>query len=256
MRKYIEIFKYSMKTQLKFILDYFVSLISFGIHIFVFNELWDYILKGKEVAGYTREELIWYIIIAEFITYSTFKSYKKIGEMVKNGTIANMLIKPVDFINYTIAENLSVYVKALVNAVFAIVLGLILVGPIDVTIPGIIFTVIASIIGVFIGILIQTFVGLIAFFTEENSSFWLIIQKFTFFLVFTPLEFYPEIVQKIFSVLPTTYLIYAPARIFTRFEIGEAIVLLGLEILSGLVLYGIIRLMYMKGVRKINVNGG
>lgn len=256
MRKYIEIFKYSMKTQLKFILDYFVSLISFGIHIFVFNELWDYILKGKEVAGYTREELIWYIIIAEFITYSTFKSYKKIGEMVKNGTIANMLIKPVDFINYTIAENLSVYVKALVNAVFAIVLGLILVGPIDVTIPGIIFTVIASIIGVFIGILIQTFVGLIAFFTEENSSFWLIIQKFTFFLVFTPLEFYPEIVQKIFSILPTTYLIYAPARIFTRFEIGEAIVLLGLEILSGLVLYGIIRLMYMKGVRKINVNGG
>ncbi len=256
MRKYIEIFKYSMKTQLKFILDYFVSLISFGIHIFVFNELWDYILKGKEVAGYTREELIWYIIIAEFITYSTFKSYKKIGEMVKNGTIANMLIKPVDFINYTIAENLSVYVKALVNAVFAIVLGLILVGPIDVTIQGIIFTVIASIIGVFIGILIQTFVGLIAFFTEENSSFWLIIQKFTFFLVFTPLEFYPEIVQKIFSILPTTYLIYAPARIFTRFEIGEAIVLLGLEILSGLVLYGIIRLMYMKGVRKINVNGG
>ena len=256
MRKYIEIFKYSMKTQLKFILDYFVSLISFGIHIFVFNELWDYILKGKEVAGYTREELIWYIIIAEFITYSTFKSYKKIGEMVKNGTIANMLIKPVDFINYTIAENLSVYVKALVNAVFAIVLGLILVGPIDVTIQGIIFTVIASIIGVFIGILIQTFVGLIAFFTEENSSFWLIIQKFTFFLVFTPLEFYPEIVQKIFSILPTTYLIYAPARIFTRFEIGEAIVLLGLEILSGVVLYGIIRLMYMKGVRKINVNGG
>ena len=256
MRKYIEIFKYSMKTQLKFILDYFVSLISFGIHIFVFNELWDYILKGKQVAGYTREELIWYIIIAEFITYSTFKSYKKIGEMVKNGTIANMLIKPVDFINYTIAENLSVYVKALVNAVFAIVLGLILVGPIDVTIQGIIFTVIASIIGVFIGILIQTFVGLIAFFTEENSSFWLIIQKFTFFLVFTPLEFYPEIVQKIFSILPTTYLIYAPARIFTRFEIGEAIVLLGLEILSGLVLYGIIRLMYMKVVRKINVNGG
>lgn len=256
MRKYAEIFKYSMKTQLKFILDYFVSLISFGIHIFVFNELWDYILQGKQVAGYTREELIWYIIIAEFITYSTFKSYKKIGEMVKNGTIANMLIRPVDFVNYTIAENMSVYIKACVNVIFAIVLGLTLVGPIDITVQSIIFTAIASIIGVFIGILIQTLVGLIAFFTEENSSFWLIIQKFTFFLVFTPLEFYPEIVQKIFSVLPTTYLIYAPARIFTKFEISEAIILLGLEILSGLVLYGIIRLMYAKGVKKINVNGG
>ena len=79
---------------------------------------------------------------------------------------------------------------------------------------------------------------------------------FTFFLVFTPLEFYPSIIQKIFSFLPTTYLIYAPARIFTKFNTAEAIKLLILEILSGLVLYGIIRIMYMKGVRKINVNGG
>ena len=68
MRKYLEIFKYSVKTQLTFIVDFFVSLISFGIHIIVFNELWEYILQGKEIVGYTREELIWYIIIAEFIT--------------------------------------------------------------------------------------------------------------------------------------------------------------------------------------------
>ena len=80
MRKYIEIFKYSIKTQIKFIVDYIVSLFSFAIHIFIFNELWDYILQGKQVAGYTREELIWYIIIAEFITYSAFKIYKKIGD--------------------------------------------------------------------------------------------------------------------------------------------------------------------------------
>ena len=37
MRKYIEIFKYSMKTQIKFIADYLISLISFEIHIFIFN---------------------------------------------------------------------------------------------------------------------------------------------------------------------------------------------------------------------------
>ena len=78
MRKYIEIFKYSMKTQLRFIYDYVTSLASFMIHIIVFNELWDYILKGKDVAGYSKTELIWYIIIAELITYSSFKTYKKI----------------------------------------------------------------------------------------------------------------------------------------------------------------------------------
>ena len=30
------------------------SLFSFGIHIFVFNELWDYILQGKLVEGQAR----------------------------------------------------------------------------------------------------------------------------------------------------------------------------------------------------------
>lgn len=256
MRKYLEIFKYSVKTQLTFIVDFFVSLISFGIHIIVFNELWEYILQGKEIVGYTREELIWYIIIAEFITYSTFKVYRKIGDMVKSGTIANMLIRPVDFVNYTIAENLSVYIKAFINMIFAIAIGLVLVGNINISISAVIFTLVAAIIGVFINILIQLFIGLIAFYTEENQSVYLIIQKLSFFLVFTPIEFYPSIVQKIFYMLPTTYCVYAPAKIFTNFEIGEAAMLIGLEILSAAILYGIIRIMYAKGVKKINVNGG
>lgn len=256
MRKYIEIFKYSMKTQIKFIADYLISLISFAIHIFIFNELWDYILKGKQVVGYTREELIWYIIIAEFITYSSFKIYKKISEMVKNGTIANMLIRPVDFINYTIFENMSVYIKAIVNMIFATIFGIIFVGKINMSAVGLIFTFVSCVIGIFIGILIQVFVGLISFFTEENNSFFLIVQKLSFFLVFTPIEFYPEIVQRIFKILPTTYLIYTPARIFTKFEFNESLKLLIFEILSGLVLYMIIRIMYRMGVKKINVNGG
>ena len=76
------------------------SLFSFGIHIFVFNELWDYILQGKSIIGYTKEELIWYIIVAEFIIYSFETTYKKIATMVKQGDIASMLIKPIDVITY------------------------------------------------------------------------------------------------------------------------------------------------------------
>ena len=139
---------------------------------------------------------------------------------------------------------------------FAIAIGLVLVGNINISISAVIFTLVAAIIGVFINILIQLFIGLIAFYTEENQSVYLIIQKLSFFLVFTPIEFYPSIVQKIFYMLQTTYCVYAPAKIFTNFEIGEAAMLIGLEILSAAILYGIIRIMYAKGVKKINVNGG
>lgn len=256
MKKYIEIFKYSLKTKLTFITDYLFSLISFGLIMYVFNELWDYILQGKLVAGYTKTQLIWYITITEFITFSSYRSYIRISEMVKNGDIANMLIKPVDFVKYIFCEDLSVFIKMAINGVFAVILGLVLTGQINVSLLGIIYTIIGVTIGVIIGILIQIFIGMIAFYTEENKGFWLITQKLTFMLIFTPLEFYPEIVQKIFACLPTTYMVYSPAKILVDFNISTANKLLVLEILSGMIFYIIIRVMYAKGVKKINVNGG
>jgi len=91
MRKYIEIFKFNLKTELNFKVDYFFSIISFAIHVFVFNALWDYILQGKMVEGYGKAQLIWYVIIGEFIAYSIGKkNYIKVSEMIKNGDVANM----------------------------------------------------------------------------------------------------------------------------------------------------------------------
>ena len=110
--------------------------------------------------------------------------------------------------------------------------------------------------GVFIHNLLQIFIGIIAFYTEENKSFWMVVQKIAFFVVFTPLEFYPKIVQNILLCLPTTYFVYVPSKIFVNYEFGLALGLIGLEILSGLVIYGAIRLVYKKGAERINVNGG
>lgn len=256
MRKYIEIWKYSLKSRLTFLLNYMASLFSFGIHVFVFNELWDYILQGKSIIGYTKAELIWYIIVAEFIIYSFETTYTKIARMVKQGDIANMLIKPIDIIAYFTTEASANIVRVLVNAVFALFLGIIFADPIEVSFSTIFFTIIASIIGIFTGIFIQILIGILAFFTEENKSFWLVTQKIIFFLVFTPLEFYPEIVQKILLCMPTTYMIYAPAKIFTGTDITSAIVLIGMEILSLLIIYATLRILYKKGVKNINVNGG
>ena len=256
MKKYIEIFKYSIKQNLAFKFNYTFTIISLAIHLFVFNELWDYILQGKTAAGFTKTQLIWYITIAEFIVYSSIRSYNKISDMVKNGDIANILIKPIDFIKYKFMEDISVIIKTIVNVISIIAIGLVLTGPIECSVQNICFTVLASIIGVITQILIQIFIGLMAFIMEETKGIWLIIQKLSFLLVFTPIEFYPAVVQKIFYCLPTTYMVYAPARIFIGLDIGTTIILLLLEIVSLLLWYVGCRILYAKGVRRINVNGG
>jgi ABC-2 type transport system permease protein len=232
------------------------SLLSFAIHIFVFNELWDYILQGKSIEGYSKSQLIWYIIIAEFIIYSYDTTFRKIAQMVKQGDIANMLIKPVDMISYFIAESSSNIIKVIVNAVFGVILGITFAGPINVSFSSLVFTIVACMIGIFNGICLQILIGILAFFTEENKSFRLVIQKMIFFVVFTPLEFYPSVIQKILSCLPTTYMVYAPAKIFTNFDMQLACKLIFYEIISFVFVYSLLRVLYRKGVKNINVNGG
>jgi len=256
MKKYIEIFKYSIKQQINFLPDYIFSLISFGIHVFIFNELWDYILQGKNIEGYTKAELIWYIIIAELVTYSIYKKYQQIAETVKNGEIANMLLKPVNYIGYLIADSTATVIKLIINILFAGILGSILAGPINISFLSAGITFVSIIISVFLGILIQIFIGLLSFYTEENKSFWLIIQKLQLFLVFTPLEFYPKIVQKILYVFPTTHMIFEPAKMFVHFNNINVIELITMQLVSAIVMILIVICMYRNGVKKINVNGG
>lgn len=256
MKKYIEIFKYSLKQKINFLPDYIFSLISFGIHVFIFNELWDYILQGKNIEGYTKSELIWYIIIAELVTYSIYNTYKQIADTVKSGEIVNMLLKPVNYIGYLISDSTASIIKLIINVFFAAILGTVLAGTINVSALNLGVTLISIIISVFLGILIQIFIGLLSFYTEENKSFWLVIQKLQLLMVFTPLEFYPNIVQKILYVLPTTHMIFEPAKIFVHFTNINAIHLIAIQLASVVVMILIIIFMYRNGVKKINVNGG
>lgn len=256
MKKYFSIFKYSLKTNLTFLFDYMFSLFSFAIHIIVFNALWDYILKDGSMFNYTKSELIWYVIITEFITYSIVIFYKKISEMVKDGTIANMLIKPMNFLVYIIFEQSANIIKIFINAIAAIILGTIFAGPINVSINGMILFVISCMLSFVIGMCIQLILGLIAFYIEETKSVWFIIQKFQLLLVFVPIEFYSNFIQKILLLIPTTHMIYAPATIFVKYTVESSIALITMQIISIIALSIITLILYKKGVKKINVNGG
>ena len=256
MKKYFTIFKYSLKMNFTFIYDYLISAISYAVHLMVFNCLWDFILKDGTMYGYDSPTLIWYIVIAEFITYGASRFYKKISDMVKDGTIANLLIKPMNFLVYVWFEQSADILKIAVNAVTAIILGLTMAGPIELTMLQMIFFVIACILSFFISNAIQFIIGLIAFYIEETRSVFFIVQKLQFLLVFVPIEFYGEEIRKVLMLLPTTHMMYAPTLIFTRFDVSTAIASITMQVLMFAVLMLSTILLYRKGVKKINVNGG
>ena len=257
MRKYLAVFKFNLKSELNFKVDYIFSLLSFALHIFIFNALWDYILKDNVIDGYTRSGLIWYIIVGEFIAYSIGKRcYIKVSDMIKNGEIANILSKPLSFMKYVIALEATSIVNIGINFVFAIILGLCMGGPLHVEPLQVLLFALSLILALILIIMVFVFIGLMAFITEENKSFYLVISKTMLLLVFTPLEFFPSIMQKILSFLPTTYIVYPPGSILVKYNLNSALMLIVGQIIYLIVVGVAVYVLNVKGVRSINVNGG
>lgn len=256
MRKYLEIFKFNLKMQTKFKANYIFSLFSFTMHILVFSALWGYLFKDKLILGYSKSELIWYVIIGEFIIYTTTHNFKRISEMVKSGDIANMLTKPVNFTLYLFAEELSSIVKIVVNLIFAIVLGVLMAGTVEFTLIKVIAVACSMFFGTLMIMLIEIAIGLLAFITEENEPFYLLISKAMLIFVFTPLDFFNQGIQNVMRCLPTTYVVYPSAKLFVHFDKAEALPLIIGQVISLVFIVLVVKLLSMKGVKNINVNGG
>ena len=257
MRKYFEIFRFNLKTQLNFRANYVFTLFSFVIHVFIFNELWDFILKDKIILGYSRADLIWYIIIGECLLYvSSGKRYRKVSEMVKNGDIANMLTKPISILKYIISEEMACIVNFIVNIIFAFLLGITMAGTLNINFIQLILFFISSIFSVIIIIFIQVLIGMLAFITEENDSFYFVISKPMLLIVLTPLELFPNSLQKISCMLPTSYALYPAGKILVHFNLYNSLNLIICQLISILFIITILNILNRKGVKKINVNGG
>ena len=256
MKKYLEIMKYSLKKNTTFILNYLFNIISFFVHILVFNALWDYIIKDGSLVGYTREELIVYIILTEFVIYSSNRCYKEIANTIKNGEVAVMLSKPINYVCYILAEQSTAIIRIGVNIIVSIIMILLLGNGIQFSILGIVLCIISMMFSIILNILLEVIIGLSAFYMEENRSIALVIQKMQFLLVFVPIEFYDGIFQKILACLPITYSIYPPGKLLVHPDLGLGIKLISMQIIVLLLSIFTVAIMYKKGVKKINVNGG
>ena len=72
-RKYIVIYQAVLMENLQYALNVAMGFISYFIIIFVFVQLWNYMYSspGELIAGYTKAQMIWYVLITETIWFGT-----------------------------------------------------------------------------------------------------------------------------------------------------------------------------------------
>ena len=262
-RKYLTLYKAELMSSLQYIFNILLRLIGYIIHIFIFLNLWNYIYDDPSqlINGYSKAQMIWYVIITEIIISATEgrKYCRKISNDVKSGNIAYILNKPYSYIGYVLSSHLGeTTVKTIIAIVIAFIFGIIFVGDFpSIPIQGYIIIVLSGIMAIVINMLFVTFIGLFSFIIEDsNPLFWIYSKIILILGVIFPVEFFPGILGLFVRFSPVYVTCYGPAKLFVDFSYENAVNILVAQLIYLGIAWTMSYAMYKKGVRKLYVSGG
>jgi len=250
-------------TSLGYTFDILIGFIGYIIMIFIFLNLWNYIYSDPSeiINGFTMNEMIWYVIITE-ILWSTTKGRqlsKKICNDVKSGNITYNIIKPYNYVEYSLFSHLgSTIFKFILLTILGMTMGYISLGSFpNLSIISILATLLASLFSSIISILIITCISLLSFFIEDaHPLFWVYSKLILIIGTIFPIEFFPESIQGILKFTPAYTVCYGPAKLFVHFSSGAFIEIMIAQIITMIIFFMLAHLIYKKGAKRLNVNGG
>jgi ABC-2 type transport system permease protein len=205
--------------------------------------------------------MIWYVIFTELLwnSLNTRQLHKKIVDDVKSGNIAYNITKPYNYINYILSSHFGEkFINFVVFMLYGLLLGFLFLGSFPkLTLLSGLLVLISAIISMVVNALITIIFGLFSFAIEDSTPLFWIYQKITLILgtVF-PVEFFPGIMKNILKYSPIFAMSYGSARLFVDFNWKFAGIVFLVQGIYLVVIYLLAQLVYKKGVKKLNVNGG
>jgi ABC-2 type transport system permease protein len=258
--KYLLVAETSVNSAMAYSLNFLFGSFFFILIIFIFLQLWETMLpENGLLEGYTVNKLVWYYITAELVVLTRSEVFQNLNNEIRGGGIAYQLKKPYNYVLYQLSDGLGqMFVKLMMNLPVGILVGFVYVGKLEdfrwISLPVVTLSVI---LGILLNFFMDAFIGMTAFWTEDNSAFFWISQKLAFMLgLFLPLEFLPGVIRNAAVYLPFSYIAYAPARLLTAFSSEEFFRIIRVQVFYVLLFMAATCLIYMKGVRRLNVNGG
>lgn len=263
MRKYAVIYRSVLMEKLQYALNIAMGFISYFIIIFVFVNLWNYMYSspGELIAGYTKEQMIWYVMVTETIWFGARETsmIRQVSSDIRGGNIACQINKPYHYTVYCLAKFTGEWSVSLpMYAFLAAVTGLVMVGEIQgFRFSSFLLTVPVVLSGITINAVFKLCISLFSFWIEDSNPFqWLYDKMLLVVGTLFPIEIFPEALQPLFKLTPIYTVCYGPAKLVVDFSMEkwtEILLAQALYLTIGLALMFFI---YGKGVRKLHVNGG
>ena len=263
MKKYLFIIKTTFNDSIQYISSLFFKFIGFAIMMFVLVSLWSFIYGDPEniIKGYSFGQMIWYLLLAESITFGSGSKVAtdEVRDNIKSGNIAYQINKPYNYIGYIISKYMAdTMIRFISFLIIVIILGLVFAGSIpDFNYLSIICGIPVYLLAVLITGMVRILISLSSFWVEDSKPFQNVYNKMVLmFGVFFPLEMFPSIIGKIIRYSPIYSTSYGPAKLILSFsnELFKTILLS--QFITILIIIILMSIIYKKGVKKLNVNGG
>lgn len=263
MRKYAVIYRSVLIENLQYAANVAMGFLGYFVFIYIFIRLWDYMYQapGELIAGYTKEQMIWYVMMTEMIWFgsNTAAVARQVTTDIRGGNIAYLMNKPYHYALYILAKYTGDWsIRMPMYAGLAAVIGAVLVGPVPrfrlMALPAMILCVV---LGITVNAVFKMCISLFSFWIEDSNPIqWLYDKLLLVVGTMFPIEIFPAALQPLFRLTPIYTVCYGPAKLIVDFSVGKC-----MEILLAQVLYlaagcGLMFLIYRKGIRKLYVNGG
>ena len=259
MKKYFLTIKTEFQRQLTYRVDIYAYRVGILLEIFALLVVWTIAYKNTtNIFGYSQVEMITYVLIS-WLFMAINRSYglsDRIADDIFEGRVSDFLIKPISYLKHIVVlaigrSSLSMIYSVLVQLAIVFFFSKFVVFNLDWTRGIIIMLMIVA--SYFINIFISLILGMVAFWTQRITGIDYTVGTLIKFLsgAYFPIALLPESFLNFDKIFPFIYTVYMPTQLYLgKIQAVEGVYALGVEILWLFILYGIIKLMWSRGIRR------
>lgn len=259
MKKYWLFFSNEFQRLLAYRVD--IASYSFG-HIFEIVAqviIWTVIFQNISlVKGYTYQEMLTYVVVGWFILFATsnYGFEEKIAREIQEGRLSNIIVKPINYIKYIMSISIGRIIFAFfVVTCIEVILIFLLRDKIIINIQWEVISllIIMMVVAFFIRLFFSILVGFLAFWLTEVDGTYYSLNIFSKFLsgAYFPLGLLPMSIFNAVIWFPFAYTFFIPIQLYLgKINIYEGIKGLIIQFIWFFLLYGIIKIVWKRGLKK------
>jgi len=260
--RYLACARMQFATVLAYRADYLLTAVLLLVQVYLLRVVWTAVYADRGVAdGITEHTVIAYATLAT-VQYTLFSPWRfsQIPQRVREGKVAMDLLRPVGFCAQMLAGQVggtaAMAPFLLLALPFALLAGGAAAPP---SALAAVAYAVSLVLAYTISQLLALLVGMVAFWTVENTGIFMIYRIVAQFLsgALVPLWFMPGPLRVLAQVLPFQATTYTPAATYLGEIHGSGLaVALGVQVLWVGLLAALTRMVWSRAVHRVVVQGG